>query len=390
MSKDNRGFTLIELIVVMAVFTAVLTIAAVSFNTMLQQSAKLAMSEESNIEGVIGLEMLRHDLAQTGFGLPWSLPSAMPAYSEADGGETLASGFNETSGTTVPRAVIAGNDPAGVLADTDYLVLKGTTLGLSRASQRWTYVNYSSVMKPHQWASENLHSGDRVIVVKRSFSSSGVTNELVSDTTANGYYVNYSDTAFSTGAFSPQVQGDVYNIYGVDTAALRMPFNRADYFVSAPQDGRKPARCAAGTGTLYKGVVNQADGTLTRIPLLDCIADMQVVFGWDLDGDGLMETYSDADGSNVSSDIPTAQIKAPNGAMGTSDGIRGGLRLIRVYILAQEGKKDPFFTNSITSILVGPVGMSNLSHTYTLSSDQMNYRWKVYRIIVSPKNLTAE
>ncbi len=33
---------------------------------------------------------------------------------------------------------------------------------------------------------------------------------------------------------------------------------------------------------------------------MDCVADMQVVFGWDIDKDGDIDTYSDADGATVS------------------------------------------------------------------------------------------
>ncbi len=54
------------------------------------------------------------------------------------------------------------------------------------------------------------------------------------------------------------------------------------------------------TGILYKTTVNHADGKLTYIPVLDCVLDMQVVLGWDLNGDGLIDTWSNADGSVVS------------------------------------------------------------------------------------------
>ncbi len=48
--------------------------------------------------------------------------------------------------------------------------------------------------------------------------------------------------------------------------------------------GDPATKCLRGvlldTGILYKGTVNHADGLLTELPLLDCVADMQVIFGW--------------------------------------------------------------------------------------------------------------
>ena len=69
MIRNCKGFTLIELIVVMAVFVVVIAISGDAFKTVLQQASKLFRSEESNIEGIVGLEVFRHDLQQAGYGL---------------------------------------------------------------------------------------------------------------------------------------------------------------------------------------------------------------------------------------------------------------------------------------------------------------------------------
>lgn len=381
MLSNSKGFTLVELIVVMAVFTVVLTLAATSFNSILRQNSNLSSSEESNIEGVIGLEMFRHDLEQAGFGLPSSFSGGTPSYNEETGAP--GDGLND-SPSGIPRPVLATNNPGnGILAGSDYLAIKGTSLGLSQVSQRWTYMNYSSVMQPHPWTSENLSDGNHVIVLNRTFSNSGVGDQLV--TSGGSYDVTYSSSNFDTH-FSPQVSHQVFTIYGVDGGALRMPFNRADYYIKQPDPAN--ARCAPNTGTLYKGIVNQNGsnaGALTEIPILECVADMQVVFGWDLDGDGLIDAYSDADGSTVSGGT-TSQVQNNRT---TADGIRGSLKLIKIYLLAQDGNKDRLFTYTNSPILVGGDGETNLTNSYSLTGDQFHYRWKVYRIVVSPKNLTA-
>jgi len=391
MQINQKGFTLVELVIVMVVFIVIIIIASNSFNTIIGQNTKLMTSEESNIEGIVGLEMFRHDLEQSGFGLPSAFQASPPQYTEAS--VAPANSYNE-SADSVPRPVFAANDvtATGVLAKTDYLVIKGTTLGLSQTSQRWTYVNYSSSGNaPKTWSSGNLSTGDKAIVLRRVFSDSGVSNQLVYQTPTKFYATIPAPNTLLDADFQP-LPHETLTIYGVDNGtSLSMPFNRADYFVGDPtQFGQQlPARCAPNTGVLFKTVVNQSGGTLTPVPILDCVADMQVVFGWDANGDGLIDAYTNADGSSCSG-TTCGQVAT---LITTPDGIRNSLKLIKVYILAQDGARDKNFTNSSTTILVGSQenGEITLTKNYDLSGHNlMNYHWKVYRIIVNPKNLSTQ
>lgn len=397
---NNRGFSLVELIVVMAVFIIVIMITSDAFNTILKQSMKLSSSEESNIEGVIGLELFRHDLEQAGYGLPSSFQSTLPVYSEIDGSISPGSLYNDSStASRLPRALVAGNnrdsvniDGIGTLNDkSDYLAIKATTVGLSPASQRWTYVSYSSAKRPpKQWPSGNLVAGDSVIMLRRSFTETGTTNQLVYDTAdPEVFSASYAADGF-LAPFAPQLQQEIYYIYGVGSGTLRMPFNRADYFVARP-DKNVPARCAPNAGILYKAVVDHADGNLIPVPLLDCVADMQVVFGWDTDGDDIADTSSNADGSSVTG---TASAGTIQGLMGNADSIRAMLKFVKVYILAQDGRRDANYANPSSSIIVGDTAEIALTKNFDLTAggtvaDWQRYRWKVYRIVVKPKNLIA-
>ena len=94
-------------------------------------------------------------------------------------------------------------------------------------------------------------------------------------------------------------------------------------------------RCAPNTGNLYKTSLSHANGKLVYIPLVDCIADMQVVYGWDMRNggasgtDGLIDTYSNADGTTAvgagAADIPAA--------VGDAAVIRNNLKLIKILLL---------------------------------------------------------
>ncbi|MBT0665629.1 type II secretion system GspH family protein [Geobacter pelophilus] len=422
--RNDRGFTLVELIVSMAVFIFVIMITTDAFNLILLQTSKLMQSEESNIEGIVGLEQFRHDLQQSGFGLPYAFVNSDgtasandPQYEEAK--DSPASDYNDAP-SGIPRAIMSGNDLTGVgniVTGSDYLVLRGTSLAKSAASQKWTYVSYSSTSpKPHAWQSsgENFVKNDWVIALRRAFTNGKYVNQLVLDpdilpsVTSNLYYsFTYDPTGFLTPvAFNPSTKNDIFFIYGIaakDLDDISMPFNRTDYFVLRPAEAKSmPASCAPNTGILYKGNINQEDGkTNYSLPLMDCIADMQVIYGWDLKSggasgtDGLIDTYSRADGGAVSGEASIAEVKGCLGTDAQQPGypaapecIRTSLKLVKVFILAQNGKKDPNYT-SPASYQLFDTGESTLGRTYALGNSMRNYRWKVYKLVVRPKNLTS-
>ena len=293
-----------------------------------------------------------------------------------------------------------------LLNGADYIGIKATNVGRSKASQKWTYVSYSSYpgKTPYSWpnAADNLKSTDLAIVVSRAFSKEGaVSNSMILPTAIpqNIYWPSNPTTPMTPYAiFHPTDSNRVNYIYGVDDgAALGMPFNRADYFVAQPSNTSKiPSVCAPNTGILYRANINHADGKLTYMPLLDCVADMQVVFGWeDPVGSGTI-TESDAGGNGSSTSASVGWLASP-------DEIRSRLKFIKVYIMVQDGRKDTNYQNEDTltgntySVVVGEPGpspASNVSITKAYSkaaltaNGWLNYRWKTYRIVVRPKNLT--
>ncbi len=418
MFKCRKGFTLIELIVVMAVFITVIIITTDAFKTILTQMTKITKSEESNIEGIVGLEMFRHSIQQAGFGLPYSYLSSI-SYLEA--GYAPANNYNDAP-SGVPRAVVArdniaavagpsGSEATNILGGTDYLVIKGSTLGLNDASQKWTYMPYDAANPlPRIWPSENLTNSDRVIVIRRTFTESTYTNELIFNTAdPTIYWAQFDSTGFADTAFWPTLPEETYFIYGIKSGdPLGMPFNRADFFVARPTDDKRiPAACAPGTGILYKAVVNHDStnpgGNLTYIPLLDCVADMQVVLGWDVDDgqgnegqDGLVETYSTPlNSSSTITDITTSSAVAIATianrvitAMGDAEKLRNSLKVVKVYILAQVGRRDSNYISPTTFAMSDPTYDVSTSPKI-LSADQLNYHWKVYRLVIRPKNLIS-
>jgi hypothetical protein len=200
-------------------------------------------------------------------------------------------------------------------------------------------------------------------------------------------------------AFSPINEGDHYVIYGIDAATdpvPRMPFNRADYFIrrfDSSGTNITPRRCSSSTGVLEKVVISHSDGMgADFLPLLDCVADMQIIYRLDMDEDGEAETFSNADGSIVASDEGSSATNVQD-TMADAGLLRKRLREVRVFILAHEGQIDRFYTFDNFTAGACPtcvrLGDSLMGRDYDLSviPDYLNYRWKVYTLVVIPQNL---
>jgi hypothetical protein len=345
----------------------VLTIAAASaiFVPILTQFKQQSKIAESNIEGMIGLELLRKDMEQSGFGIPWVVPTAVN-YTEAT--EAVATGYND-SPSDPPRAILSGSDVG--TNGSDYLVIKATSVATNDAATKWTYVTgtgggNSTVQTWGSTAEDLVNGQDRVIVI---IPSRGEANQKVLVNDGASFSDIYDSTSFPAG-FAPATSNDRFLVYGVDSVNLRMPFNRADYYISTTN---VPPRCASGTGVLMKGLINHASGNRNpEIPLLDCVADMQIIFRRDTDDDGAIDSNDD--------DIDALGL--------TAQQIREQLKEVRVYILAHEGQRDATYTYPNSTILLGEFGNG---HTFNFGggaiSDWQRYRWKVYRFVVKPDNL---
>jgi prepilin-type N-terminal cleavage/methylation domain-containing protein len=384
MPSDERGYTLAELVLVMMIFSVVMTLISVSFSNILKSSSAIMKSSDSDIGGLIGLELLRSDLESAGFGLPWSLPGRPPAgisYKETALGEmvtgypgTAASSYND-SPPDLPRAYQAG-DRVGVNGS-DYLVLKGTAVGMTRVSRSWGYLNYSStgsILKPGKSGMElSLNKSDRAIVLKSGVESGVPTRELVTSTPDSTVFTLELNGTLPNG-FMPQSRRDSYLVYGVaalekDASSthlmLNFPYNRADYYIGGKESG---GTCAPNTGVLYKTTINH-NGGAKAYPILDCVADLQVVF--------MLET------SNDGTPVKEYDISAYDAAE-----LRGLLREVRVYVMAQQGRVDPGYNYPMPDPgNVIALGDRRWSASDFLQKGWQHYHWKVYSIVVQPKNL---
>lgn len=382
--STSRGFTLVELIIVMAIFMGIIVSSSQVFNTILSQSTQVTKSSQSEIQGVIGLEIMRIDLEHAGYGLPWQLNFV----AEFDEGRAttgdLAPGinpkqFNDKNNTTadtnkVPRAVQAA---ASTTDGNDYLAIKSVLAGMNDTTKKWAYVQgIGAASSLKTWGTDDLSVNERVITIDSR------TKTLVGTSTATADF-SYTITAPnmtpptaaapSIANFQPQRDADMFLVYGVSPSTdLRAPYNRLDYYVKRPTGvGAMPTRCAPGTGLLYKALMIHSDGSFAQYPLVECVADMQVIFSLDTNGDDGVDVHVAEDG--------LSSLAAKE--------IRTQLKEIRVYIVAHEGGKDTAYSYASPSIYVGEYGNGRtLDLNALVGSDYKFYRWKTYKLVV-PKNM---
>lgn len=390
LAQDSTGFTLIEMLVVMSVFMVVLYITGQALQNVLTKGGIVRTSEQSNIGGMVGLEIMRRDIMQAGVGL-FTSNASMPIYAEAAGAPYNA--FNDTN--DIPRALLAGNNMAvaGVLAGTDYLVIKSTTVGLAATSQLWTYILSDGTRK--QWGVDDFtDNANKMIVIERdSLTDTNMLKMVAPDNYCVGYTAagDFRDANNNDVSIYTPASGKIAYAYGIMNSGavcnLRAPFNRADFFVD--RDANTPPSCSPAAGVLYKASLNHADGMFTEIPILDCVADMQVVLGWNTTTDpsnNVVDTWSNADGT------VTIGGGGVNAFLSDPESIRRRLKMVMVYLLAQDGGQDLNFRNTNANMLIGdqlldPAGV--LTRTVDLTAANFrNYRWKLYRIVVKPKNLS--
>jgi len=406
--RKQSGFSLVELIITMTVFVIAIAAASSIFVPMLTQFKQQSKIAETQVERLVGLDILRRDIEQAGYGLPWVIPNNVD-YDEAvadaatgwverdynDGPPNNPARGDELGDPACnpPGAVRNGDNVAGTLNNSDVLVLKATSVATSDAASKWTYLTGAAAGAHlvNMWGSalEDLNNGERVIVM---IPMRGETNQRILVVNAAGdFSVQFNDAGFPAD-YAPSTERDVFLVYGVDPDTdLRMPFNRADYYVERPAGaGEMPPRCAQNTGVLYKGVViNAPDGDQggEKIPirLLECVADMQLIFGWDADEDGDFEHPGVIPGS------ADAWLEDLN--IFTAAEIREQLKEIRVYILAHEGHRDSgydfdgFTGGCATCVMVGEFGLGRDVDLAAVIPDYQEYRWKVYTITVKPANL---
>jgi prepilin-type N-terminal cleavage/methylation domain-containing protein len=384
MRKREEGFTLVELMITMVIFVMAIAAASTVFTSLLTQFKQQSKIAETNVEGIVGLAILKHDIESAGYGLFWN-PSPLPVnYTESN-----ANPFNLNDAPNNPPRGIASADnaafapPNTIFDGSDYLVIRALNVTRNDTSEKWTVVKdpsvfpYASPYNPREWTptGENFNATDRVIV----FAGATKTVERSLITSGGAFYTTYSNV--TSDPWQPQDIEEARLVYGINSPPVNAPvrpFNRADYYIARP--ATIPGRCAPNTGILYKAtMIHDTGGTFVALPLLDCVADMQVIYALDRNNDGTL-SYSTELRGNLGVPLNAAEV-------------RDQLREVRVYILAHEGQmdRDNKYPNATLTYPDAADPRAGLGRTFDFASaigpDYAFYRWKLYTLAIKPLNL---
>ncbi|MCX7857620.1 MAG: PilW family protein [Deltaproteobacteria bacterium] len=361
MVTGRKGFTLLEVILVIAILSIIIMMGSETFTYILKGTRKETGTITSQIETTLALNIIRYDVEHAGYGLCKKFMGNIN-YQEAS--ESEAHQYNDAP-SGIPKPILSGNNVG--LNGSDRLIVKSVIAGVNETCTKWTYVKFGE--PPKIWDNEKirLKNNERVVVIKPG-STKDRMDELVMDSDGS-FFTLFNSSGLSAG-FSPKMENEKYIIYGVDPDTnLRMPFNRADYFIRRPTSGM-PKKCAPNTAILYKANVNHATGSLNYMPLMDCVADFQIIFGIDVNGDKIVDDYID--------DISSYNAQT----------IRNRIKEIRLYILTHEGKRDRDFKFKESKIYVGEFEKGReFNFQQVIGSGWDNYKWKIYSIVVHPRNL---
>lgn len=365
----EQGFSLVEIMVYLVILGIIMTAVFNSFMKVTQPTFRQAEIAETKLETGLGMDLLRLDIEHAGFGLFWIIPTG--------GGLAYGEPAPFSHPNEEPRALESADASGNSMNNADYLVIRATNVARSRASQAWGHVSRDAGhnIVVQSMGDDAFNGADRVLVIRPEIAP-GQYRQLIMN--GNAWVANPTTagmTNFAPAASPNDPNGERYLVYGIDDAAATRPFNRTDYYIS---NANVPTHCAPGTGVLVKAVLNQANDNFTIMPIVDCVADFQVVYHLDTDGDGGWDTRGDA-----------------NAIAGlTAQQIRDQVKEVRCYVLTHEGGMDTYYTHGNAAMNVGEVdagGNLLAGRQFDVSTiagaNWANYRWKVYGIAVTPKNL---
>ncbi len=308
LTKNNRGFTLVELLVTMFIIVLVLGASYITYINLLKGFKGESKEVESQIEKLVGLELIRLDLEHAGLGIgvdQIDLPI-------------------EWDGTT--------------------LTIRSTINNANKKTFGWLMVDCSSGSWPTDFLDTRGDTSNTNIVFLDASSKFFVANSTSLACPDSGVYLGFP------------VQNSVAS--GSGNGCSTQWCNIITYSLSSTQSIQS---CNPNTFNLLRRTGGNAINNTGGTPVLTCVADFQVRFDLDTNGDNIVD-------SENTSTLPT-----------TPDLLRSQLKRINLYLLVQEGKKDMKFN------FTGSTSIDGI--TLNLPEDFQHYRWKVIKISVKPMDL---
>jgi prepilin-type N-terminal cleavage/methylation domain-containing protein len=364
--KNKSGFTIIELLIVLVIFSIIMAGLFSVYQVHLRQQVKEFRRGQTSMEDNIAITILERDLVMAGYG--------------------LAEDYSQwtTNSALLPYSARATND---LSANGDTLRLRGTAIYIdSEVSQRWEFVQSLDPLNGYAPTFANLqrNESDEELKANNVVVMMETTAKQLQVLDANNWSYKYtSNTANVRGVnsnadyvFNPlQSSATLYGMHTDPASMPAAPYYTIDYSVLDYDANTRPINCAPGTRALRRNSEGNSQ------PLFNCVLDFQVAFGLDTNDDGELDMWDN--GGNY--------------AAATYTGMTGPtvlnrcLKQIRVYILVQDGGFDPGYTYPTDRIRNGELTLMGGATGRDVDIAALNlkngYKWKVISLAVTPRNI---
>lgn len=340
--QNKKAFTVIELLVAIAITSVLLAAVYFTYNNLFKKSKYETYIAEAEIEKTIGLDLIRLDIEHAGFGI--------------------------TDVETCPTVRFGTSFPSPSDCDDDLsfsqnaLVIRSMINNTNQKEIGWVYVDCTSGAWPT--------------------GAPSLIDERMDNTNNNLIFIDATSGNFAaTGTFGTCPGTGIYLAYpydsltNMDNCVDLQYCHRIVYKLSSTTEDY----CHPSTRSLLRGI----DGTASSggNPILHCIGGMEVKVDIDTDSDGITDLeYQDFSVLDINGDGVVA-----------SDEIINHLSRVHVYFLMQVGKKDPKFTFPKSTLSINEGGTTvEFDLSSLIGSGYQNYRWKIVKISVVPMNLIAK
>jgi len=289
----RKGFTLIELLVTVVLISLIMLAVYYTYNNLFKSSKEETLLAESEIEKVIGGEIIRLDIEHAGFGIT----------------------ENETCpvirwGNVFPLPAGCDDD---ISTNENILIIRSMINNTSINETGWVYVDCTTGNWPSSApyiVDERLNRSNPKLLFFDSTTGSFVVNGNFGTCPGNGVYLAYP-------------YDDISNM---DNCIDQIYCHRITYRLSSTQNNDM---CNPTTRNLLRGI----DGTASSggEPILNCVAGFTVLFDIDIDEDGVSDLeYQDYSALDIDN----------NGIVESTE-VMKALKRIHLYFLIQVGKRNP-------------------------------------------------
>lgn len=331
--RSQRGVTLIELMIAVVILVIVLAgVFALLINQTKTSYIESSKSKSIQTNIVTDLVIIR-DVAMAGLGIPteYGTPSRFTPVDIDDN-----TGQNGSDELNLKGAAISSgtSDYMKWGYNTAYIHNGDSTIHLTSLEESGTSPNYPTNEFTKGGHNHPFETGDRVVLLDAE------TMELKDDDVhrVTGCGSDSISIDPAVGFDAPKKSVLIFSLGGMSSSTFSDYLNAFTGYRLGTSNTVQ--RCAPNTYPLLRAYGSSS------MPVMDCVLDFQAQYG-----------YPGSNGVTWQDTITAG--KNP--------------KMIRIYIVAQQGKRDPRYTYPSTSI-------STANHMISLSTNQRHYHWRIIKL----------